>query len=139
MSDTASAPRKAQPLSPHLSVYKLIPTMVMSIGHRITGAALYGGTVLVAWWLIATATGTEAFETFAGVAGSILGQIVLFGFTFALFQHMLGGIKHLVQDTGAALAREFTTKMAILHPILALALTVALWAVVWAVRSGGAA
>ncbi|MEM1152448.1 MAG: succinate dehydrogenase, cytochrome b556 subunit, partial [Pseudomonadota bacterium] len=65
MSDTAvdTGARKARPLSPHLGIYKPIPTMVMSSLHRITGAALYFGTILVAWWLLAAASGPEVFET----------------------------------------------------------------------------
>lgn len=125
MSDTAKL--KERPLSPHLSVYKPIPTMVMSILHRITGVALYAGTVLIAWWIIAAAAGVDAFATANGVFTSLIGKIVLFGFTFALMHHMLGGIKHLVQDTGRGLEKDFTTKLAIIHPIAASVLTILVW------------
>ena len=125
---------KERPLSPHLSIYKPIPTMVMSILHRITGAALYFGTILVAWWLIAAASGPDAFATVNGFFGSIIGRLVLFGYTWALMHHMLGGIKHLVQDTGAGLEKTLTTTLAKLHPIASIALTILIWIVGYAVR-----
>lgn len=131
MSDTTS-PMKERPLSPHLSVYKPIPTMVMSILHRMTGAALFFGTLLLAWWLIAAASGPSAFETANAFFGSFFGRLILFGYTWALIHHMLGGIKHLVQDTGKALEKNFTTKMAVLQPVASIALTVLVWIVGYA-------
>ena len=123
---------KERPLSPHLSVYKPIPTMVMSILHRMTGAALFFGTLLLAWWLIAAASGPSAFETANAFFGSFFGRLILFGYTWALIHHMLGGIKHLVQDTGKALEKNFTTKMAVLQPVASIALTVLVWIVGYA-------
>jgi len=136
MSDTPiqAGAKKERPLSPHLMIYKPIPTMVMSILHRITGAALYFGTILVAWWLIATASGSESFETASWFFGSFLGRLILFGYTFALVHHMLGGIKHLMQDTGAGLEKEFTTQMAKMHPIASGVLTVLIWIIGYIAR-----
>lgn len=125
---------KQRPLSPHLSIYKPIPTMVMSILHRVTGAALYFGTILVAWWLLAAASGAQAYETANWFFGSLIGRLVLFAYTFALMQHMLGGMKHLVQDTGAGLEKTFTTKLAMAQPVVALVLTVLIWFAGYAVR-----
>ena len=125
---------KQRPLSPHLAIYKPIPTMVMSILHRITGVALYAGTLLLAWWLIAAAAGEVAFATVDGFFGSIFGRLVLFGYTFALIHHALGGIKHLVQDTGAALEKSFTTKMALIQPVLSIILTILIWVVGYSFR-----
>jgi succinate dehydrogenase / fumarate reductase cytochrome b subunit len=88
----------ARPLSPHLQVYRLLFTMVMSIVHRITGAGLYVGTLLLAWYLIATASGPEAHATVTWFMGSLLGRLILFGYTWALFHHMLGGLRHFVWD-----------------------------------------
>ncbi len=130
----SSGAAKTRPLSPHLMIYKPIPTMVMSILHRITGAALYFGTILVAWWLIAAAMGPQAFETASWFFGSIVGRLILFGYTWALMHHMLGGIKHLVQDTGAGLEKNFTTLMAKLHPIASVILAVLIWVIGYAVR-----
>ena len=135
MSDSSTqGAAKARPLSPHLSVYKPIPTMVMSILHRITGAALYFGTILVAWWLIAAASGPVAFETANSFFGSFFGRIILFGYTWALMHHMLGGLKHLVQDTGAALEKHFTTTLAKLHPVASVVLTILIWIIGYSVR-----
>ena len=91
---------RARPLSPHLTVYRWPITMTMSILHRITGGALYFGTLLVAWWLIAAATSESYFDFVNGVFGSWFGRLVLFGYTWALMHHMLGGVRHLVWDTG---------------------------------------
>lgn len=89
-----------RPLSPHLQIYRPAMTMMMSIAHRITGIALYAGTLLLAWYLIALAAGPESFETVAWVLRSLGGQIVLLGFTWALFHHLLGGVRHFLWDAG---------------------------------------
>lgn len=89
-----------RPLSPHLQIYRPMMTMMMSIVHRLTGVALYLGTLLVAWWLVATAVGADAYAFYQAVAGSLFGRIVLIGFTWALLHHMLGGIRHLIWDAG---------------------------------------
>ncbi|WP_136658198.1 succinate dehydrogenase, cytochrome b556 subunit [Nitratireductor sp. XY-223] len=118
-----------RPLSPHLSIYRPIPTMVMSIVHRITGAALYFGTILVAWWLIAAAAGPSYFEFTNAIFGSIIGRLILFGYTWALVHHMLGGIRHLIWDTGRALDKHVTTRMAWATLVLSVSLTIILWAI----------
>lgn len=118
-----------RPLSPHLSIYKPIPTMVMSIVHRITGAALYFGTILVAWWLIAAASGPDHFNVANAVFGSIIGRIVLLGYTWALLHHMIGGMRHLIWDTGRGLDKDLTTKMAKVTLAVSLALTILIWAI----------
>lgn len=130
----AAAIRRERPLSPHLSVYRFIPTMVMSIMHRATGIAMYFGTVLVAWWLVAAASGPEAFETAQLFFGSPFGLVILFGYSWVLFHHMLGGIKHLVWDTGAVGPKEVNRAIAIAQPIASAILTVVVWIVAFAVR-----
>jgi succinate dehydrogenase / fumarate reductase cytochrome b subunit len=89
-----------RPLSPHIDIYKWSPTMAVSILHRATGAALYAGTLLVAWYLLAAAGGKASFAVASGFLGSILGQLILLGYTFALMLHMLGGLRHAVWDAG---------------------------------------
>jgi succinate dehydrogenase / fumarate reductase, cytochrome b subunit len=89
-----------RPLSPHLTVYRPMMTMMMSIAHRITGAALYVGTLLLVWYLFAAAEGGSAFAFASWFLGSIIGQIILLGFTFALLHHFFGGIRHLIWDAG---------------------------------------
>ncbi|MBX9457072.1 MAG: succinate dehydrogenase, cytochrome b556 subunit [Rhizobium sp.] len=118
---------KNRPLSPHLFIYRPIPTMMSSIIHRITGSALYFGTVLVAWWLIAAASGPEYFATANWVFGSWIGQIVLFGFTWALVQHMIGGVRHLVWDLGYGFDKHLTTRVAKITFVASPIITILLW------------
>src|SRR5579872_2497478 len=89
-----------RPLSPHLQIYRWPITMASSITHRATGIALAAGMVLLAWWLIAAATGPDTYSVFADAAGNILGEIVLFGFLWSLCYHLLNGIRHLAWDIG---------------------------------------
>jgi succinate dehydrogenase / fumarate reductase cytochrome b subunit len=89
-----------RPLSPHLQVYRPQLTSVMSILHRITGIALAAGTLLLFWWLIAAATGPTAFDAVQSFIGSLVGRILLFGWSFALYYHLCNGIRHLFWDTG---------------------------------------
>ncbi len=119
--------RVARPLSPHLQIYRPMLTMTMSIVHRITGAALYFGTLLVAWWLIAAAAGPNAFATVQGFADSLIGRLILFGFTWALLHHLLGGVRHLIWDAGYGFGpreREFLTLAGL---IASVGLTVLIW------------
>ncbi len=118
-----------RPLSPHLTIYKSLPTMVMSIVHRITGGALYFGTILVAWWLIAAAAGPAYFDFANAVFGSIIGRLVLLGYTWALIHHMIGGLRHLLWDTGRGLDKHVSTKMAWANLISSVVLTILVWAI----------
>jgi succinate dehydrogenase / fumarate reductase cytochrome b subunit len=117
-----------RPLSPHLQVYRMTTTMLMSIMHRITGMALYFGTVLLIWWLLATAMGPEAFDVMQAVFGSWFGLVVLFGFTWAMFHHSIGGVRHMVWDTGAGLGPKAREAWALGTAIGGIALTVITWA-----------
>ncbi len=90
----------SRPLSPHLFIYKWEITMVLSIIQRVTGAGMFFGTLLILWWLVAAAIGDPALAIVYRVAGSFVGQIVLFFFVWALFQHMLQGLRHFVWDLG---------------------------------------
>ncbi len=92
-----------RPLSPHLQIYRPMLTMMMSIAHRISGAANATGFLLLAWWLLAISSGPEAYATVEDVFGSLPGRLILFLYSWSLIHHMLGGIRHLVWDTGAAL------------------------------------
>lgn len=118
-----------RPLSPHLQIYKPTITMVMSILHRITGAALFFGTLLLVVFLIALASGKTSFATAQAVYGSWIGKLVLFGYTWALFQHMCGGIRHFIWDTAAGLERETRMKLAWATFFGSLVLTALVWAV----------
>jgi succinate dehydrogenase / fumarate reductase cytochrome b subunit len=121
-----------RPLSPHLQVYRGGLTMLMSIVHRITGVALYAGTLLLVWWLTAAATSDPYFDMVQAVFGSWIGKLVLFGFTWALIHHTLGGIRHLVWDTG----RGFELKDVEMGANLSLAGSIMLTLAVWAIALG---
>ncbi len=117
----------ARPLSPHLQIYKPMLTMMMSITHRITGAALYFGTLLLAWWLIAAASGPSTYASVQWFMQTLIGKLILFGYTWALIHHMLGGIRHLIWDTGRGFGpveREWLTVATIVGSV---GLTVLLW------------
>jgi succinate dehydrogenase / fumarate reductase cytochrome b subunit len=89
-----------RPVSPHLQVYRWSVTMASSILHRATGVALGAGTLLLAWWLLAAATSDEALALVQLCMGSVLGQLVMLGFVWALTYHLFNGIRHLVWDMG---------------------------------------
>lgn len=125
---------KNRPLSPHLQIYKPIPTMVMSIVHRITGGALYFGTILVAWWLIAAASGPAYYDWAMWAFGTIIGQLVLFGYTWALVHHLFGGIRHFIWDMGHGYEKHFATKLAIANLIASVIVTLLIWIVGYAIR-----
>jgi succinate dehydrogenase / fumarate reductase, cytochrome b subunit len=119
----------ARPLSPHLTIYRPMLSMMMSVVHRITGAALYIGTVLLVWWLLAAASGPGAYAAFQSAASSFIGRIVLLGYTWALIHHMLGGLRYLIWDTGrgfGAAEREWLLRANLVGSIL---LTIILWVV----------
>jgi succinate dehydrogenase / fumarate reductase cytochrome b subunit len=118
----------SRPLSPHLQIYRPMLTMMMSIAHRITGAGLYFGLLLVVWWLVAAATGPEYSDFVSELAGSFVGRLVLFCYTWALIHHMLGGVRHFVWDTDRGFDLETVELMARASLIGAFGLTVAVWA-----------
>jgi succinate dehydrogenase / fumarate reductase, cytochrome b subunit len=128
MADTAKSVQR--PLSPHLQIYRFTWTMAMSILHRITGGALYVGTVLVALWLLAAAAGPESYATAQWIAGSWIGLIVLFGYSWVLLHHMLGGLRHFVWDTGNGFEQGTRMAMAKFSLVGSLVLTAAVWAIV---------
>jgi succinate dehydrogenase cytochrome b subunit len=126
MADTRSLERRTtveRPLSPHLQIYRLPLTMLMSGFHRITGMALYFGMLLLCWWLLAAAQGPNAYARFQWFIGSIIGQIVLLGYTWALIHHTLGGIRHLIWDTGRGFGPQEREWLAAATIVGSLALT----------------
>jgi succinate dehydrogenase / fumarate reductase cytochrome b subunit len=130
MTNTATPSR---PLSPHLQIYRWPITMVVSIAHRVTGAALYFGTLLLVWLLVAAAASEHAYDLASAVFGSILGRLVLFGYTWALLHHMLGGIRHFVWDMGKGMEAGVRETIAWANIAGSIALTLIVWAIalVW--------
>jgi succinate dehydrogenase / fumarate reductase, cytochrome b subunit len=116
-----------RPLSPHLQIYRLIPNMVMSILHRITGAALYFGTLLLAWWLVAAATNESYFNYVSSWFGTWYGKVVLLAYTFALLLHMMGGIRHFIWDTGRGYDLKTIDQLSWGSAIVSVILTAVIW------------
>ena len=118
-----------RPLSPHLQVYRFMLTMMMSIVHRITGIGLYFGTLLLVWWLIAAASGPNSYANVQWFMGTIVGRLVLLGYTWALLHHGLGGIRHLIWDLGYGFGpseREWLARATLFGSIT---LTIVVWIV----------
>jgi succinate dehydrogenase / fumarate reductase cytochrome b subunit len=131
----SSADAKAnRPLSPHLQIYRWKMTMAMSIAHRITGLGLYGGTLLLVIWLVAAASGAAAYDAVNRIYFSWIGLVILFGFTWALVHHMLGGLRHFVWDFGYGLDKPARDILATANLVLSILITVALWAIAWGLR-----
>jgi succinate dehydrogenase / fumarate reductase cytochrome b subunit len=102
--------------------------MAASIIHRVTGAGLsIIGLAVLTWWLMALSGGTDSYDAFTKTAGSLIGKVVLIGLTWAFFQHLFSGIRHLVMDTGAAFELGINKSFAILTFVGSVLLTAALW------------
>jgi succinate dehydrogenase / fumarate reductase, cytochrome b subunit len=123
----AEAKLRGRPLSPHLQIYRWTWTMTMSIMHRITGGALYVGTILLAFWLLSMASGPAAYDRAAWFFNSLIGRLILFVYTFILMQHMIGGIRHLIWDFGYGMEPGTRMNMARATPIAAAILTLLIW------------
>jgi succinate dehydrogenase / fumarate reductase cytochrome b subunit len=116
-----------RPLSPHLQIYRWTLTMAMPIIHRATGMALAVGLLMVVWMLLAAASGEAAFSAFQSFNASLLGQLMLFGWTVSLFYHMGNGIRHLVWDMG----KGYELPNAYRSGYAVLLFTAAMTAIVW--------
>ena len=104
-------------------------TMMMSIAHRISGAALAAGFLLLAWWLVAISAGPEQYAHVSSFFASIPGRTLLFLFSWALIHHMLGGIRHLIWDTGRGFGPSEREWLAAANLVGSIAITVVLWIV----------
>jgi succinate dehydrogenase / fumarate reductase cytochrome b subunit len=136
MADATPSRLKARPLSPHLQIYRLTLTMAMSIVHRITGAALYFGILLIAWWLLAASSGPNAYSIYEGFIGSLVGRVILFGYTWALLHHALGGARHLIWDMGRGFEPTEREMLTLATLIGSIGLTLVLWAVGYLAMGG---
>lgn len=123
---------RSRPLSPHLQIYRWTITMAMSIAHRATGIANYAGMALFVIWLVAAALGQEALNAVNVIYGSWFGQLVLFGFTWSLAHHMLGGIRHFVWDFAVMMEPGQRDKLAWAALIGSITITFLIWPIfVW--------
>lgn len=121
--------RRPRPLSPHLSIYRPIVTMVMSIVHRVTGIMNVAGLVLVVGYLLAIASGPESYAWASAIYSSWWGRVILVAFTWSLIHHMLGGLRHAIWDLGRGFG-EVRYTLSWLTLTGSVLVTVALWALV---------
>lgn len=125
-----------RPLSPHLQIYRPTLTMTMSVAHRLTGVALYFGALLLAWWLIAAASGPKPYATVQWFMGTWFGRLILLGYTWALLHHALGGIRHFIWDLGYGFGpseREWLARATLAGSV---GLTILLWLVGYLMMGG---
>ena len=131
---TARGALKERPMSPHLQVYSPLINMMMSIMHRITGAALYFGTVLLAWWLAALAAGPGYYDMVTSVLGSLPLKLVLLGYTWAIINHALGGIRHFIWDACKGFSLQAVEWLAKASLASSVTLTLLVWIIAYGVK-----
>jgi len=125
-----------RPLSPHLDVYRLPLSALISIVHRGTGAFLTIGTVVLVWWLMALAGGEQSFNAAQEFMGGFFGKLILFGWSFALFFHLANGIRHLVWDAGYCFEKSDVEKSSYIVLGAAGFLTVLVWIIAFSTGGG---
>lgn len=118
-----------RPLSPHLSVYRWPITMTLSILHRATGVAMAVGLVVLAMWLVSAASGAVDYEQFVTLMSTLVGRLLLIGWSFAFFFHLANGIRHLVWDTGRGFEKRQANASAWFVLVTAIAATALFWMV----------
>jgi len=133
---TTAQAQRTRPLSPHLQVYKFMLTYVMSGFHRVSGFVLYFGVVLIAWWLVAAASGPNAYANVEWFMGSLIGRLVLLGYTWALLHHMLGGVRHLIWDLGYGFEPAEREFLALATLVGSISLTIIVWVVGYLAMGG---
>ena len=125
---------RTRPLSPHLQVYRLPLPALLSISHRATGVVLAAGALVLAYWLVAVASGADAFGRAQALLGSIPGRILLLAVTFSLFYHLGNGIRHLFWDAGVGFELRIVHVSGIVVVVASVVLTAATWALGYAMR-----
>jgi succinate dehydrogenase / fumarate reductase, cytochrome b subunit len=124
-------PARARPTSPHLWIYRWQLGNTLSIVHRMTGAFMSIGLIVLAYWWMALASGPAAFAGAVRILGSPLGLLVIFGLSFSFWYHLLNGVRHLFWDAGRGFekpARHISGWAAVAGAVL---LTAGLWILVW--------
>ncbi|WP_170415342.1 succinate dehydrogenase, cytochrome b556 subunit [Ruegeria atlantica] len=115
----ADVNRGNRPLSPHLTIYRPQLTSMTSILVRITGIASLLIAFFVVWWFLAAATSESSFNVIDGLMRSWLGDLVMFGATWAIFYHMLGRLRHVIWDLGYCVDVGISEKLGIGMLVLA--------------------
>ena len=134
MADNPQNAGRERPLSPHLTIWRWQVTMLSSITHRATGIALSVGALVLAWWLVAISNGPEGYDGFMRYAASPIGIIVMFGFTWSLFHHLMGGLRHFVWEAGHGMEHPQREYLAQATLAGGLVLTILVWIVAYMVR-----
>lgn len=116
-----------RPLSPHIGIYKPQITSILSISHRITGLSLYVGALLLAWWIVANIYGCASCIN--PLISSQFGKIIIVLWSFALFYHMLNGVRHLFWDMGKGFEIKTVNTTGIIVVVGAIALTAISWCI----------
>jgi succinate dehydrogenase / fumarate reductase, cytochrome b subunit len=134
----------ARPLSPHLQIWKWGPAMTVSILHRVTGSGMATvGTLLFVWWITAMAEGADCYAAFVDLftlksgALNIAGYIFGIGLSFAFFQHMASGVRHLFLDAGANFELKANKRTALSTFLVSIVLTAGFWAWILLEKSNG--
>ena len=130
MAEATQAPSK-RPLSPHLQVYRLTLSMIMSGLHRITGLCLVAGMVVIAWWLLAAAAGQNAYAVFEAFSTSWFGRLILFSFSWAALHHLIGGLRYLLWDLGIWIDNEEREWLIAANIVGSVLCTVLLWVILF--------
>lgn len=115
------------PLSPHLSIYKFKLSLVMSIAHRITGGALYFSMLIFLFFLISLSNGASGYELFSSIIDTWIGKLVILGITWAIFHHMLGGLRHFLWDMVKGFEVKTVDKLATITLLGGIVLTIIYW------------
>ena len=130
------APERDRLLSPHLTIYRWQVTMIASITHRLTGVALSVGALGLGWWLVSISNGPEGYDIFTQFAGSPLGLLLLFGFTWSLCFHLLNGIRHLAWDLGYGFNKHTATQTGTAVFVLSFVIAAAFFFCAWSGHGG---
>ena len=127
-----------RPLSPHLGIYRLQLSMVLSGAYRVSGLACSLGTLLLVWWLVAAASGPQAFATVQRWVGNPIGLLVLFGWTMGLVYHTVGGLRHLAWDAGYGFSKPVFNRNGVIVVAVTILLTLLIYGIGLSLWTGAA-
>lgn len=116
-----------RPISPHLQIYRPQLTSLLSVTHRGTGIFLSIGTIMLVYWISAIADGPQSYADVQSYLGSIIGRLLLLGWTFSLFFHLCNGVRHLFWDVGLGYELKTTYASGWITLIVSVVLTVMSW------------
>ena len=120
-----------RPMSPHLQVYRLPLTALLSVLHRATGAALFLAMFIMVAVLLALASGEQSWMLMQSILSHWFALLVLIGMTFSLYYHLCNGIRHMIWDMGLAMEKESLTKSGLLVLFSSVLLTLITWIIAY--------